>query len=173
MEIIWTPAKNLASVEILIRNKTVEEYQKHQLQHMKIPRDIEFHDKYGCPVTYRIQQHDILTDTYIDFYPIHCQQGNNNKVLQLHNDEENFTLNSLSNEFPTKTIQSATDCFPLGRTINHFRRLCLPSTQSLGPLENSEPTYSSINSRNTNEADDVLDDLPDDVDVLLMTMKTT
>ena len=83
----------------------------------------------------------------------------------MHNDVENFTLNILRDEFPTTTIQSATDCFRLGRTINQFRRLCLPSTQSLSSVENSEPpTYSSINSLNTNEDDDVLDELPDDVD---------
>ena len=71
----------------------------------------------------------------------------------MHNDGENFTLNSLSNEFPTTTIQSATDCFRLGRTINQFRRLCLSSTQSLNSVEDSEPTYSSINSLNTSEDD--------------------
>ena len=62
-------------------------------------------------------------DTCNNFYPIHCQQRNNNKVLRLHNDGENFTLNSLSNKFPTKTIQSATDCLRRGRTINQIQRL--------------------------------------------------
>ena len=99
-----------------------------------------------------------------DFDPIHCQQGNNNKVLRLHNDGENFTLNSLSNEFPATTIQSATDCFRLGKTINQFRRLCLPSTQSLSSVEDSEPTYSSINSLNTNKDDDAFDEFHDDED---------
>ena len=47
---------------------------------------------------------------------------------------------NLSNEFPTTTLQSATDCFRLGRTINQFRRLCLPSTQPLSLVEDSEPT---------------------------------
>ena len=83
----------------------------------------------------------------------------------MHNDGENFTLNSLSSEFPT-TIQSATDCFRLGRTINQFRRLYLPSTQSLSSVENSNPTYSSINSLNTNEDHDVLDEFPDDLDAI-------
>ena len=80
----------------------------------------------------------------------------------MHNDGEDFTLNSLSKEFPTTTIQSATDCFQLGRTINHFRRLCIPSTQSLSSVDSSEPTYSSIKLLNTN----VLDELPDDVDAI-------
>ena len=82
----------------------------------------------------------------------------------MHNDGENFTLNSLSNTFPSTTIQSATECFRLGKTINQFRRLCLPSTQFLGSVEDSEPTYSSIKSLNTNEDKDVLEEIPDDAD---------
>ena len=84
----------------------------------------------------------------------------------MHNDGENFTMISLSNEFPTTTIQSATDCFRLSRAINQFRRLCLPSTQSLSSVENSEPTYSAIISLNTNEDDDVIDELPDDAEAI-------
>ena len=79
-------------------------------------------------------------------------------------DGENFTLDSLSNKFPTTTIQSATDCFRLGRTINQFRRLCLPSTHSPISVKDSEPTNSSINSLKTDEDDDALDELPDEAD---------
>ena len=79
----------------------------------------------------------------------------------MHNDGKSFTINSLSNEFPSTTIQSATDCFRLGRTINQFRRLCQPSKQSLSSEEDSEPTYSSINSLSTNEGDDALVELHD------------
>ena len=164
LKIIWTPGSNLAFPDILSRNVTVDEYRKHQLQHKKIPRDIEFYDKNGSPVTYRIQLDDSPNETCNDFYSIHCQQGNDNKVLRLHNDGENFTLNSLNNEFLTATIQSATDCFRLGRTINQFRRLCLPSTQSLSLKEDSEPTYSSINSLHTNEDDDAFDETSDNKD---------
>ena len=123
-------------------------------------------DEHGSPVpvTYRIQHDDNPSDTCNDFYPIHCQQGNDNKVLRLHNDGENLTLNSLSNEFPSTTIQSATDCFRLGKTINQFRRLCLPSTQSFSSAEGSDPTYSSIDSLNTNEDDDAIAEPHDDDD---------
>ena len=162
--IIWTPGSNLAFPDILGRNVTVEEYQKHQLQHKKIPRDIEFYDEHGSPVTYRIQHDDNLNDTCNDFYPIRCQQGNDNKILRLRKDGENFTLNSLSNEFPTATTQSTTDCFQLGSTINQFRRLCLPSTQTLSLVEDSKPTYSSINSLNTNEDDNAFDETYDNED---------
>ena len=82
----------------------------------------------------------------------------------MHNDGENFTLNSLSNESPSTTIQSATDFFRLGKTINQFGRLCLPSTQSLSSTEGSDPTYSSIDSLNTNEDDDALAEPNDDDD---------
>ena len=161
---IWIPGSNLAFPDILSRNVTAEEYQRHQLNHMKIHRDIEFYDEHGSPVTYRIQHDDNPSYTCNDFYPIHCQQGNDNKVLRLHNDGENFTLNSLSNEIPSTTIQSATDCFRLGKTINQFRRLCLPSTQSLSSAENSDSTYSSIDSFSTNADDDALAEPYDDDD---------
>ena len=127
LKIIWIPGSNLAFPDILNRNVTVGKYQKHQLQHKKIPRYKEFYDEHGSPMTYWIQHDDNPNDTCNDFYPIHCQQRNHKKVLRLHSDGANFTLNSLSNEFPSSTIQSATDCFRLGRTINQFRRLCLPS----------------------------------------------
>ena len=81
----------------------------------------------------------------------------------MHNDGKNFTLNSLSNELPS-TIQSATDCFRLGKTTNQFRRLCLPSTQSLSSAEGSDPTYSSIASLNTNEDNGALVEPHDDDD---------
>ena len=164
LKIIWTQGSNFAFPDILSRNVTVEEYQKHQLQHKKIPRDIEFYDEHGSPVTCRIQHDDDPNDTSNDFYSIHCQQRNDNKVLRLHNDGEKSTLNILSNEFPTATIQSATDCFRLGRTINQFRRFCLPSTQSLSSVEDSEPTYSSINSLNTNKDDNAFDEIYDNKD---------
>ena len=135
---IWTPGSNLAFPYILSRNVCVEENQKYQLHYKKIPRDIDFYDERGSPVTNRIQYDDTPNDTCNDFYSIHCQQGNDNKVLRLHNDGENFTLNSLSNEFTSTQIQSATDCFRLRRTINQFRRLCLPSTQSLSSKESCE-----------------------------------
>ena len=156
LKIIWTPASNLAFPDILSRNETVEEHQRHQLKHKKVPRDIEFYDEHGSPVTHRIQHDDNLSDTCNNFYPIHCQHRNDNKVLWLHNDGKHFTLNSLSNEFPTTTIHSATDCFGLGKTINQFRSSCLPSTQSLSSAEGYDPTYSFIDSLNTNEDDDVV-----------------
>ena len=130
----------------------------------KIPRVIEFSDEHGFPVTYRIQHDDNPNDTCNDFHPIQCHEGNKKTVLRLHKDGENFALNSLSNELPSTTIQSATDCFRPGGTINQFRRLCLPSKQSLSSVEGSDSTYSSFDSLNTNEDDDVLVELLDNGD---------
>ena len=145
----------------------MEDYQKHHLQHKKKPRDLEFYDEHGSPVTYRIQHDENPNDTCSDFYPIHCQQEKNNKVLRLHKDGENFTMNSLSNKFPTTTIQSATDCFQLGRTIHQFRRLCLPSTVSLSSVEDSEAAFSSINSLSTNEGNVVMEEPSDEAAAII------
>ena len=84
LQIIWTLGSNLAFPDILSGNVTLEENQKHQLQLKKLPRDKKFYDEHGSPVNYRIQQDDNPKDTCNDFYPIHCQQGNDNKVLRLH-----------------------------------------------------------------------------------------
>ena len=84
----------------------------------------------------------------------------------MHNDGENFTLNSLCNEISTTKVQSATDCFRLGRTISQFRRFCLPSTQSYSSVEDYEPIYSWVNSRNTNEESASLE-LPEDPDTVI------
>ena len=77
LRIIWTPGSNLVFPDTLSRNVAVEEYQKHKLQHRKTPRDIEFYDEHGSPVTYRIQHDDNPKDTCNDFYPIHCQHRQN------------------------------------------------------------------------------------------------
>ena len=81
-------------------------------------------------------------------------------------DGKDITLNSLSNQFPSTTIQSATDCFRLGRIIIRFPRLCLPSTHSLSSRENSEPTYSSIKSLSSNEDTDAVDELLEYADTI-------
>ena len=79
------------------------------------------------------------------FYPIHCQQGKDQKILRLHIDGEVFSLNSISTDFATSSVQLPADCFRMGRTINQFRRLCRPgSPVSLSPSGSSTGTNSSI-----------------------------
>ena len=63
----------------------------------------------------------------------------------MHNDGENFSLNSISTDFATSPVQLAADCFRMGRNINQFHRLCRPgSPASLSSSESSNGTYSSI-----------------------------
>ena len=132
---------------------SLEGYQKHQLQHKKIPRDNEFFDESCNPVIYKIQHEDNPQDTCNDFYPIHRQQANDEKILRLQNDGESCTLNSISNEFPTLSAQSATDSFRMGKTFNQFRRLCYPLSYSPFLHDTSDPIYSCISSLDTEEAE--------------------
>ena len=145
LKIIWTAGSNLVFPDILSRNVTIDEYQHHQLQHKKLPRDIQFFDEHGQQITYKISHDDTSAEMCNDSYPIHCQQGKDQKILRLHNDGEKVSFNSISNDFGTSLVQLAADCFRMGRTINQFRRFCRPgSPVSLSPSENSTRTYSSI-----------------------------
>ena len=99
LKIIWTPGSNVAFPDILSRNITVEEYQMHQLQHKRIPRDIEFFDEHGIPVRYQIQHEDNPNDTCSDFYSIKHKRGNDEKILRLQNDGEDFTVSSMLDNF--------------------------------------------------------------------------
>ena len=124
---------------------TIDEYQHHQLQHKKLPRDIQFFDEHGQQITYKINHDNTSAEKCNDLYPIHCQQGKDQKIHRLHNDGENFSLNSISTEFATSTAQLAADCFRMGRNINQSRRLCRPgSPVSSSSSESSAGTYSSI-----------------------------
>ena len=79
----------------------------------------------------------------------------------MHNDGENFTLNNLSDKFPTTSVQFAADCFLRGMTLNQFDAyFYFNAIRELS--RGSDPTYSLINLLNTNEDDNALDELPDD-----------
>ena len=142
LKIIWTPDSNLAFRDILSRNVTVEEYQMHQLQHKRISRDIEFFDEHGTPVTYQIQ-HDNPNETCNDFYPKKYKRGNEDKILRLQNDGEDFTVSSMLAKFLIISVQQGSDCFRMGRFINQFRRICGPETQSNASVNTSHSEYSS------------------------------
>ena len=125
----------------------------HQLRHKRIPRDIEFFDEHGTPVTYQIHQEGNPNATCNDFYPIKYQRGNEEKMLRLQNDGDDFTVSSMLDEFPITSIQQASDCFRMGRFINQFRRICGPETQSNASVNTSNTKYSSINSPSPSEDD--------------------
>ena len=111
LKIIWTPDSNLAFPDIISRNITREQCQKHHLQHKRIPRDIEFSDEHGTPVKYQIQHEDNPNDTCSDFYPIKYKRGNEKKILRFQNDGEDFTVSSMLDEFPIIPIPQVLDCF--------------------------------------------------------------
>ena len=90
----------MAFPDIFSRNVTVEEYQMYQLRHKRIPRDIDFFDEHGTPVTYQIQHEDNPNDTCNDFYPTKYKRDNEEKILRLLNDGEDFTVSSMLDEFP-------------------------------------------------------------------------
>ena len=155
MKIIWTPGSNLVFPDILSRNVTIDEYQHHHLQQKKLPRDIQFFDEHGQQIAHKINHDDTAAETCNDFYRIHCQQGKDQKVLRLHNDGENFSLNSISTAFATSSVQLAADCFRMGRTINQFRRLCQPgSPVSLSSPGSSTVTYTSFSVIETDGTDE-------------------
>ena len=152
LKIIWTPGSNIAFSDILSRNVTIHEYQHHQLLHKKLPREIQFFDGQGQQITHKINQDDTAAETCNDFYPIHCQQSKDQKVIRLHNDGKNFSLISISTDSSTSPVQLAADCFRMGRAINQFRRLCRSqSWVSLSSSERSNAIYSSISVIETDE----------------------
>ena len=109
LKIIWTPGSNLAFPDILSRNVTVEEYHMHQLRHKRNPRDIEFFDEHGTPVTSQIQHEDNPNDTCNKFYPKRYKQNNEERILRLQNDDEDFTVSSMLDEFPIISVQQASN----------------------------------------------------------------
>ena len=80
MKIIWTPGSNLAFSDILSRNTTIEEFQKHQLQQKRIPRNIEFYGEDGTPLSYQIQHGVNPNDICNDFHPRKNKRGNEEKI---------------------------------------------------------------------------------------------
>ena len=125
----------------------------HQLRHKRIPRDTEFFDEHGTPVVYQIQHEDNPIDTCTDFYPIRYKRGNDERILRLQNDGEDFTVSSMLDEFPIISVQQASDCFRMGKFIKQFRRICGPETQSNASVISSKAEYSSIDSLSPSEDD--------------------
>ena len=114
LKIIWTPGSSSAFPDNLSRDITIEDYQKHQLQHKRIPHDIEFlTNEHSNPVSYQIEHEDNPNDNCKRLLPNKVQTNEEN-ILRLQNDGENFTNNSVHNEFPINSVQQASDCFRMG-----------------------------------------------------------
>ena len=112
LKTIWTPGSNLAFPDILSRNVTVEEYQMHQLRYKRIPRDIEFFDERGTPVTYQIQHDEKPNDNCTDFYPIKYKRGNEEKI------QSNTEFSSINPLSPSE--DDAADSASLGDDSHHL-----------------------------------------------------
>ena len=93
----------------------IDEYQKHQLQHKRIPRDVEFYDELGTPVTYQIQHEDNPNDTCNDFYPIKYKRGKDEKILRLQKDGEDFTVSSMLDQISDHLNPTGFRLFPNGK----------------------------------------------------------
>ena len=79
----------------------------------------------------------------------------------MHHNGKNSTLTSLSNEFPlTNLIRSPLDLD--GQDNKSIPNLMFAFNAGLGSIENSEHTYSSINSLNTDKNENTLDEFRDD-----------
>ena len=90
-------------------------------------------------------------DTCNDFYPIKYKRGNEEKILRLQNDGEDFTVSCKHDKFPITSIQQASDCFRSGKMINHLKRICGPETQSSASVNTFNTEYSSSNSLSPSE----------------------
>ena len=132
----------------------IEEFQMHQLRHKRIPRHIEFFDEHSLAITNQIQHEDKPNDTCNDFYPLKYKRCNEEKILRLRNEGEDFTVSSMLDEFPIISIQQASDCFRMGKFINQFRRICGPETQSNASANTPNTEYSSIKSLSPSEGDE-------------------
>ena len=124
---------------------TIEEYRHQQLEHKRVPRDIDFLGELGQQVRYKISHEDTAAKSCNDFYPIHYQEGEDQKILGLHNFRIFFSVFSINTEFITPSVQLAAESFRMGKSINQFHWLCTsPSPASLSLTENSIGNYSSI-----------------------------
>ena len=128
----------------------------HQLQHKRIPSDIEFLDEKGTPISCQIQHEDNPNAICNDFYPIRYRRGGKEKILRLQIDGGDFTVSSPLDEFPMNSIQQASDCFRMGRFLNQFRRMCGLGAKSKLSVNTSDTDYSSIDSFSSS-ADDTAD----------------
>ena len=72
-----------------------------------LTRDIQFFDQHGQQVTYGIHHEDNPVESCNDFYPNHWQQGNDQKIVRLHNDGVNFFPKKISTDFATPSVQLA------------------------------------------------------------------
>ena len=95
------------------------------------------------------QKHIIQSSTTMIF-PIVCQKGKVQRLLHLKNDGEEHQVENYENQ-PTvmATRQDIADCFKLGKLINQYKNLCLPSHEV-----HCEPEFCRIDEIDSDHSDD-------------------
>ena len=152
LKIKWTPGSNLAFLDILSRNVSIEEHKKHQLSHKILPNDIHFFDEHGTQVHYKIKHEENDETSKNDFYPILYEKGEERKILHLQIDGNNFTVNNICEEPNLPKIESAQSCFDAGKEIGKYEELRIRLGTRESTSDISQNTYSSVNSDADDEA---------------------
>ena len=128
LKIIWTKGPNLAFPDLLSRNVILVETKNLQKLHKKIPRDVSFYNEFGLKVHYAIEHNDDGQCGSNDFFPILCQKGKDQRLLHLKNDGVEHEVEHYENQQTVMaTRQDIDDCFNLGKSINQYKNLSLPS----------------------------------------------
>ena len=120
LKIIWTEGKNLAFPDILSRNVKINDLDRYQLKHKKIPKDISFYDQNGCEEKYFVLR-DSEKRPADNFFPILKQSKTridkyifkNDKMIRQHYNPNQNRLCSINN---------VSENFAYGPSINHYRR---------------------------------------------------
>ena len=149
MKIIWTEGKNRAFPDILSRNVTTKDLDKHQLKQKKIPKDILFYDKNGYEEKYFIV-HDTEKGPSDEFFPVIKQNKNgvtrftinNNKLIKIPKGTKNEQICSLTD---------ISSCFIQGSAINQIRMIQNKIPNNNASDEESDHNYSELSfALNTN-----------------------
>ena len=140
---------------ISVKNVTLSEATKLQLQHKEITHGISFYDQDGHKVHYTIKHEDEQNASYNIFYPIMCQQGNARKTLRLKNDgNEHHVEDNLEDNEVLVTMQDLTDYFKLGKTINQYKQLCPRISPASSTSILKKRDYSDIEQYDKESTDD-------------------
>ena len=142
LKIIWTEGKNLAFPDILSRNVTTKDLDKHQLKHKNNPKDIYSTTKIATKKNtswYMIPKKDAATN----FFPVIKQNKNGVTRFKINNDK----LIKIPKETKKEQICSLTDissCFIQGSAINQVRMIQNKIPNNNANDEESDHNYSEL-----------------------------
>ena len=134
--------KNLAFPDILSRNVTTRDLDKHQLKHNKYPKDILFYDKNGYEEKYFIV-HDTKKGPSDELFPVIKQNKNGVTRFKINND----ILIKIPKETKKEQICSLTDISSYiiqGSAINQVRMIQNKIPNNNASDEESDHNYSEL-----------------------------